>query len=99
MIQKDKEFIYKQISDYFQDKNVERAYVFGSFAREKEDENSDIDILVELSQSIGFMKLIEYKQALEDRLHLKVDLMTKGSISPKIFPIILKDLKQIYARK
>jgi uncharacterized protein len=93
-----KESIYQIISGYFQDKSVNKASMFGSYAKDLEKENSDIDILIELSQSVGLMKLIEYKLDLEDLLHLKVDLLTPASISPKIFPLIEKDLKLIYER-
>jgi predicted nucleotidyltransferase len=93
-----KEAIYQIISGYFQDKSVKKAFVFGSYVKNSENENSDIDILIELSQSVGLMKIIEYKLDLEDLLHLKVDLLTPGSISPKIFPLIQKDLKLIYER-
>ena len=93
-----KEIIYQMISGYFLDKSVNKAFVFGSYAKDLEKENSDIDILIELSQSVGLMKLIEYKLDLEDLLHMKVDLLTPASISPKIFPLIEKDLKLIYER-
>ncbi len=93
-----KEAIYQIISGYFQDKSVNKAFVFGSYVKNSEKENSDIDILIELSQSIGLMKIIEYKLDLEDLLHLKVDLLTPASISPKILPLIQKDLKLIYER-
>ncbi len=93
-----KEAIYQIISGYFQDKSVNKAFVFGSYVKNSENENSDIDILIELSQSIGLMKIIEYKLDLEDLLHLKVDLLTPASISPKILPLIQKDLKLIYER-
>jgi predicted nucleotidyltransferase len=60
--------LVQTISDYFRDKKINKAYLFGSFARGLEKDTSDIDILVELSESIGFMKLIQYKLDLEDQL-------------------------------
>ena len=87
------------ISDYFKDKKINKSYLFGSFAKGLEKDSSDIDILVELSESIGFMKLIQYKLDLEDQLHRNVDLVTPASISPLIFPLIQKDRKLIYERK
>lgn len=39
------------IRAYFEDKPVLRAYLFGSVARDEGDEESDIDILVELDYS------------------------------------------------
>ena len=40
-----------QIQNFFHDKPVKKAYLFGSFARNEADEQSDIDILVELDHS------------------------------------------------
>jgi len=44
-----------KLSDYFSDKPVKKAYLFGSYARNEAKSNSDIDILVELdyTQPIG----------------------------------------------
>ncbi len=91
--------IIETISNYFKDKKINKVYLFGSFAKGLEVEASDIDLLVELSETIGFMKLIEYKLDLEDKLHRRIDLVTPASISPRIFPLIQKDWKLIYERK
>jgi predicted nucleotidyltransferase len=50
-----KKSLIDKIKKYLKEKPVLRAYIFGSFARNELEENSDIDILVELdySQSIG----------------------------------------------
>lgn len=44
------------VQDYFKDKPVNKVYLFGSYARGDADENSDVDLLVELdySKHIGF---------------------------------------------
>lgn len=39
------------IKNYFRDKPVLKAYLFGSFARNEANEKSDVDILVELDYS------------------------------------------------
>ena len=91
--------IAETISEYFKDKKINKVYLFGSFAKGLEIATSEIDLLVELSESIGFMKLIEYKLDLEDKLHRKIDLVTPASISPLIFPLIQKDWQLIYERK
>ncbi|CAN5526922.1 hypothetical protein BH23BAC1_BH23BAC1_50120 [soil metagenome] len=43
------------ISEYFRNRPVLKAYLFGSYSRGEADNNSDIDILVDLdySQKIG----------------------------------------------
>ena len=54
------------ITDYFRDKPVLRAYLFGSQVRKEADVDSDIDILVELeySQPIG-LKYIKMQNDLK----------------------------------
>ena len=42
--------LVKQISDYFATQPVLKAWVFGSYARGEEREDSDIDLLVELDE-------------------------------------------------
>lgn len=78
---------------------VDRAYVFGSYARGDADKNSDIDILLELDYNqhigLGFIKL---KNDLEDILKKPVDLLTEKSISKHISPFIESDKKLIYER-
>ena len=89
----------KAIREYFQDKPVLKAFLFGSFSREDAVEDSDIDILVELDYSkhigLGFVNM---KLELEDKLHKKVDLVSSNSISKILLPFINSDKKLIYER-
>lgn len=89
----------KLIHDYFQDKPVVRAFVFGSFARDEADTDSDIDILVELDYSthigLGFVNM---KLDLENKLHKKIDLVSSKALSKHILPFINNDKKLIYER-
>lgn len=87
------------IRAYFEDKPVLKAYLFGSVARDEEDEESDIDILVELdySQPIG-LEFIQMRLDLQDLLHQKVDLVSDKAVSEYIRPLIDQDKVLIYAR-
>ena len=87
------------IRNYFQDKPILKAFVFGSFSRDEASSNSDIDLLVELdySKHIG-LSFVNMKFDLEDRLHKKVDLVSSNSISKHILPFINNDKKLIYER-
>lgn len=89
----------KTIRDYFQDKPVMKAFLFGSFSREEALNDSDIDILVELdySKHIG-LGFINMKLDLEDKLHKKVDLISSNAVSKHILPFINNDKKLIYER-
>jgi predicted nucleotidyltransferase len=57
---------------------VKEVALFGSFAKGSEGEGSDVDILVELSKSLG-LDFVELAYYLEEKLGRKVDLVTSGS--------------------
>ncbi len=46
------------IRQYFKNKPVLRAWLFGSFSRGEEHEESDVDILVDYDQSNGCVSLL-----------------------------------------
>ena len=87
------------LQQYFADKPVKRAYLFGSSARNEAKKNSDLDILVELDHSkpIG-MKFFIYHQELEELLKVKVDLVSSEGLSKYIKPFVEKDKILIYER-
>ncbi|MFN3996727.1 type VII toxin-antitoxin system MntA family adenylyltransferase antitoxin [Algoriphagus sp.] len=89
----------KQIKQYFKDKPVLKAYLFGSFSREQASADSDIDILVELdySQKIG-LKFFRMQNELEGILDHKVDLVSNGALSPLIKPQVVRDRKLLYEK-
>ncbi|SEW14362.1 nucleotidyltransferase family protein [Chitinophaga arvensicola] len=89
----------KIIQQYFSDKPVKKAFIFGSHARGTADDQSDIDILVELDYTkyigLGFVTM---QQDLEDKLHKKVDLISEKAVSKYILPFIKSDKQLIYER-
>ncbi len=80
-------------------KPVKRAFLFGSYTRGEADNNSDVDILVELDYTkhigLGFVKM---KQQLEEVLQKKVDLVSENSISRHLVPFVNHDKQLIYER-
>ena len=93
-----KEFLDKIVS-CFKNRPVKKAFLFGSVARNEEDNLSDVDILVELdySQPIG-LGFVRMKLELEDLLQRKVDLLTSNSISKYIKPFIDSEKILIYEK-
>lgn len=87
------------LKNYFSSKPVLKAYLFGSYAREKADANSDIDILVDLdySQKIG-LQFVQMKLDLEQILNSTVDLVSSNGLSVHIKPMIDAEKLIIYAR-
>lgn len=92
-------FHKETLKRFFASKPVKRAYLFGSYGRNDADENSDLDILVELDHSspIG-MKFFSYKDELEELLNIKVDLLSTEGLSRHVKPYIDKDKVLIYER-
>ncbi len=88
-----------KIRKFFEDKPVIKAYLFGSYARNEQDDKSDIDILVELDHSIPVgIKFFSMQVELEELLHTKVDLISANGVSELIQPFIEKDKKLIYEK-
>ena len=79
------------LSDKFK---VKEIGVFGSYAREEESEVSDVDILVEFSEPIGW-EFIDLKEFLEELLGIKVDLVTVKALKPQMREVILKEVVYI----
>jgi len=88
-----------KIKQYFKDKPVLKAYLFGSFSREQATSESDIDILVELdyTQKIG-LKFFQMQTELEGILNHKVDLVSNQALSPLIKPHVVRDRKLLYEK-
>lgn len=87
------------IRAYFEDKPVNRAYLFGSFVRGDAGPESDVDILVELDyrNPIGLM-FIRMEQELAKMLNRKVDLVSAKGMSKYLKPAIDQEKQLIYAR-
>ena len=65
--------------------------VFGSFARGTQQNDSDLDLLVDLAPGRSLLDLIAIQQDLEDLLGRRVDVVTTRSLSPYLRDSVLKD--------
>jgi len=63
--------------------------IFGSYARGEETEASDIDILVDYETAPTFIMLVELREYLTQLFGLKVDIVTKNGLKPRIRDRIL----------
>lgn len=71
--------------------SVKSLEVFGSFTRGEQKKGSDLDILVEFYQTIDLFKYIELENFLSKELGVKVDLVMKDTLKPRIKERILKE--------
>ena len=75
------EQIRKVVAAYFKDKPVKKVYLFGSYARGEANENSDVDLLVELdySKKIG-LQFFGWYEELGSLFDRKVDVVDKDAL-------------------
>jgi len=71
---------------------VRELGIFGSYARQEQTETSDIDVLVEFSETPSLLKFINLENYLSDNLGIKVDLVHKSGLKPRIGERILAEV-------
>ena len=74
---------------------AKKIKIFGSYARGEQKEASDLDVIVEFEKRKSLLELVGIEQELEDRLGIKIDLLTEASISPYLMERIKKESKVI----
>ncbi len=72
--------------------SVREISLFGSFVRGEEEETSDIDILVEYTETPDMFEFLDLEEYLSTILGIKVDLVTKGALKPYIGKRILEEV-------
>lgn len=84
---------------YFSTQPVLKAWLFGSFSRGEETQDSDVDIIVSLDKSkpIG-LKFFGMWSDLEELLGRKVDLVSEGTLLPFAKESAERDKLLVYER-
>jgi predicted nucleotidyltransferase len=91
--------ISNTIKEYFKTQPVEKAWVFGSFSRNEERADSDIDILITLIPGTRLgLKFFAMNMELEQLLNRPVDLVIEGDILPFAEQTVNHDKVLVYAR-
>ena len=83
-------------TNVFFDFEVEYCYLFGSYAKNKATEKSDVDLLV--STSLSGMKFYDLVEAIREGLQKRVDVLNNEQLkeNPELINEILKDGVKIY---
>ena len=93
MKSKVKNIIINTLRDY----NPVMIGIFGSYARNENVKDSDIDILVKFKSTLSLLQLVHVENLISQKLGVKVDLITHGALKNKILrENIVKDLQIIY---
>lgn len=93
--------IIKRIKEFFRNQNkVKKAWLFGSYARNEHDIDSDIDILLQVpaKKSFTLFDIAEIKYQLEKLIPLKVDVVMHNAVNPEILKRITPELILIYEK-
>lgn len=93
-------YLTKQIGEYFATQPVLKAWVFGSYARGEQREDSDIDIMIvpDRNAHVGLFLLSGMRLDLQDILGKKVDLVTEKGLLPFARPSVERDKVLMYER-
>lgn len=90
----------QQIAEYFKTQPVLKAWIFGSYSRGEQQEDSDVDILIlpDKSQHFSLFTLSGMYEDLKDLLGCEVDLITDGGLMPFARESADRDKILIYER-
>jgi predicted nucleotidyltransferase len=94
-IEKLKETIKRNKKTLAEEYSVKEIALFGSYVTGEQGEESDLDILVEFSRPVGLFRFIELEEFLSKTLGVKVDLVSKKALKPRIGQNILQEMVTI----
>ena len=88
----------KSNQEYYHNQfGVQFIGLFGSFARDEANENSDIDILYKIKKDkkLSMFKYLKLTKQLEENLHKKIDLVRDETLKPQLKSYIQKDINYV----
>ncbi len=93
-IEEIKEILKRHEEELREKYGVKEIGIFGSYIRGEATEESDLDILVsfEKDAKMDLLKFVELEYYLSELLGIKVDLVMKSALKPRIGQQILKEV-------
>lgn len=80
-------------------RGIQKAWIYGSFARKDDGPKSDIDIAIKTDQDFSYFDLADVKEQAGKALKRKVDIGFIDAFKPNIFEQIQPDLQLIYEKE
>ncbi len=74
---------------------VKELGIFGSYARGKQKKSSDLDILVKFNPNATLFDFVGLGNYLEEKLKIKVDVVSEGGIRPELRSNIIKEVVRV----
>lgn len=92
-----REDLNKSIIKYLKKYHVDSIGIFGSYARNQNLKNSDLDLLIRFKKNPTLLQLVRIERELSELLGTKVDIVTESSLKDEILKKnIKKDLQIIF---
>ena len=83
----------KELRKKYKIKNIG---IFGSYVRGEQKKSSDIDILVRFDRNASLFDLVGAGEFLEEKLKIKVDIVSEGGVRPELKGNILKEVIMVW---
>ena len=85
----------------FSRNGIQRASLFGSYAKGTSTEKSDVDLLIEFDPNRipDLFEFLRIKRELERLIGKRVDLVTRDALNKYLRDEILSSAQEIYAKK
>jgi len=89
-----KELLQKYKPELEREYGVKELGVFGSYVRGEQRPDSDLDLLVEFKSDVkmDLIKFVELEERISELLGMKVDLVMKSGLKPRIGRRILQEV-------
>lgn len=95
----EEQFTSPQLKRICEQNGIVYLGLFGSYARNQEQPDSDVDLLVEYNKPVGYLTHAKIENILEDFFNKPVDLIFRNNIKIRLKPYIMKDLKTVYEKR
>ena len=87
-----KRILARHLPDLRRTYHVESLGIFGSYVRDEQGPESDLDLLVTFSEPPGLIRFVALENHLSDLLGVKVDLVMKNALKPRLGERILQEV-------
>ena len=85
--------ILRQSKPFLKDNyRITEVGIFGYYAHGKETESSDVDVIVDYQKPPTLIMLVELKEYLSSLIDMKVDVVTKKGLKPRIKEKVLSEV-------
>jgi len=93
--------IVNKLQTFLPSHPIEKAWLFGSYARGEETAKSDIDIMVRFDKNadVSLLDYVKIMNKLKDFLHKKIDLVEEGQLYTWAQESVDKEKILVYERK